>query len=556
MMKNKMKNGRAVFPLLHFIFTFYIERLIFKFSWSNIEFMVGAPKNYYIGDKTEMVMTYVLSKAFAFIIIILLWKLIFQIIDKRIDVGTLKLFGSFFIVGLLVGVFLFPDIIFGEIDNYATFALAIRFLPYYWHSIFTSTLYAGCMMIIPHPIAIFIVQWAFVIFVIAYIYKGISEITNGSKIKYAVFIFFILPDTYELVFNAYRNNYYTLLCLWYFAFIFFTSKSGRIISTKETILIAVYSAFLMVWRSEGILVGLGGIVFLMIFCSEHNRKNIITAVVVLIAGFLMLHSIQGIGTKKYYGKDYMIINTTNVLMNIFNNPEADLSYDGAEENLANIEKIIPTQVIKELGMDGYRQYNYAMGRVDGNQSFSSDEDAKKYVSSYYNLVFHNIGSYVDRQVYSFCECLGIAFKPKINEYNGERLILLPEYVFYQREYGREEFNNKYGNTSWSNNSVRQSVSSAIAKVITAWNDWVTISRLNTLIKVLSLLGIVRLFLYEALCFVRRQGYDRYSLFTSLIIFGEVIAIFAFAPEGRLSYMFPMVYVCYFLIYLRVVRAGE
>lgn len=547
---------RKTIVFLHFLLTFLIERLIFTFSWSNIEFMVGAPKNYYIGDKTEMVMTYALSKAFAFILIILLWKLIFQIIDKKIDVKLIKLFGRIFIIGLVIGAFLFPDIIFGEIDNYAGFALAIRFLPYYWHSIFTSTLYAGCMMIIPHPIAIFIVQWVFVVFVIAYIYKGISDITNGSKIKNLVFLFFLLPDTYELIFNAYRNNYYTLLCLWYFAFIFFTSKSGRKISTKEIILIAIYSAFLMVWRSEGILIGLGGLVFLMVFCSEHNRKNIVTAAVVLVAGFLVLHSFQGIGAKKYYGKDYMIINTTNVLRNVFNNPEADLSYDGAEEDLANIEKIIPIQVIKELGMDGYRQYNYALGRVDGNQSFAPDEDANDYMSSYYNIVFHNIGSYVNRQVYSFCECMGISFKPKVNEYTGASVLALPEYEFYQRDFGKEEYDNVYGNIWWSNNAIRQNISAVVTKVINTWNDWVNISRLNTLIKVLSLLGIVRLFIDETIRLIKREVFDRYSLFMSLIIFGEVFAISAFAPEGRLSYMFPMIYVCYFLIYTRVIRAGE
>ena len=78
---------------------------------------------------------------------------------------------------------------------------------------------------------------------------------------------------------------------------------------------------------------------------------------------------QRIGDAKYYGKDYSIINSFEVLKYIFNSDNPVLDYDGAEDDMDAIGKFASIDSIKELGTDGYRRTNYGVkGNYDINQS--------------------------------------------------------------------------------------------------------------------------------------------------------------------------------------------
>ncbi|MBO6129211.1 MAG: hypothetical protein J6P79_09985 [Pseudobutyrivibrio sp.] len=547
------KNVRAIIPALHILLTFILERLIFSFSWDNLEFKTSiARTDYFISDKAEMIITYILSKLVAVIIILLVWKLVFCLIDRKISKEIIRLFGIIYLVGLLVGVFLYPAIFGLEVDNYANYALAVRFLPTYWHSIFTGAVYAGCMMVIPHPIAIFLVQWSCFVATIAFIYKGVNDITGGSKAKYGSLLFFVMPWTYEVVCDAYRNDYYTILCLFYFSFIFFAFKSGKGLNRQQIVIAALLSAFVMVWRSEGLFVGFGGFIFLLLFCAKTDKKNIIKAVVVMLCSFILLHSIQGIGTKKYYGKDYVLINSTGVLNNIFNDPYADLSYEGADEDLGNIEAVIPVQILKESGISGYRDYNFTNGIPDANQTLASDEVASAYMKSYYRIVLHNIKDYVKRQLSCMCYAMQLNVSPTTYTYTDGVYTELDSFVYEQRELGKEEFLNTPFTSAWEQNNFRRLVSNMIMPLILKWQGFVG---LNILLSSLAILGIIRLFIHEiAEAFKNRQLRNAY-LFMSLIILAELCAIAAFIPEGRPYYLFPMLYSCYLTIYFATLR-GE
>ena len=60
-----------IIPTIYFFLTFFLERISFSFSWNNVAFRTSIPMNQVIGDKTEMVMTYVISKMFAALILVL-----------------------------------------------------------------------------------------------------------------------------------------------------------------------------------------------------------------------------------------------------------------------------------------------------------------------------------------------------------------------------------------------------------------------------------------------------------------------------------------------------
>ena len=259
-------------------------------------------------------MVYLLSKIWAGIIIWILWKIIFGIFYKRISKETSVLFLSIYIIGVFVGLISFPDSLGLSIDNYYTYAYAIRFLPTYWHSIFTGALYAGSMMVIPHPFSIFLFQWMAFNLIAAYIYSGINKFWTGRKYKFCVLLLYCLPETYYTVFDPYRSHYYTIFCVFYFSYLFFAIKEKEKHNNLQSmVLIAILSSFIMVWRSEGLFIGVGGFLCALIFIFELNIKRVFFIIITFTVSFLCFHKIQGIGSEKYYGQDYMFINTLTPL---------------------------------------------------------------------------------------------------------------------------------------------------------------------------------------------------------------------------------------------------
>jgi len=545
-----LMNPRYFLPFIHILLTFIFERKIFLFSSDNMEFLLSTERTDYISDVAELVITYALSKIFAVILIVMLWKLIFAIVDKQIKKNMIKMFGTILVIGLIAGLYSYPSTFGLEIDNFSNYLMAIRFVPTYWQSIYTGAFYAGCMMVLPHPIALFIIQWTLFVATVAYIYNGVSNLTNGSRVKYFSLLLFVLPETYYIVFNAYRNNYYTILCLFYFSYIFFSSrKKDASFSIKQIVGISALSAFIMVWRSEGILIGMGGMLYVLMFVIKPSPKKLIVTTVTIACSFLVLSSIQGIGSKKYYGQDYMILNTTNVLYSIFNDPNANLSYDRAEEDLANIEAVMPVQVLKESAMRGFRNYNWTAGRRDFNQTLASDIQAKNYMRSYYRIILNNPKDYLDVQINNFYNALQVGVGHKTFGYTGESHTELQPFVYDRWRFGAEEVRDTLYSREWEENEGRQFIYLVISEIMNVWREMITSVGINSMLHSIAILGIFLMAIYEMLKLIEGSKDKAIDfLLLSLILVGEAIAILLFMPEGRPPYLYPMLYSSYIVIF--------
>ncbi len=145
----KQPNIEYAVAIIHFLLTFWFERILFHFDGDR-DLFVSAARTETISDTAEYVLVYGLSKLCAALIIWLLWKLLFAMIYRRISRETMIVFAGIYVLGGIIGLILFPDTIGIEIDNYTNYGYAVRFLPTYWHSVFTGALYGGCLMVIPH----------------------------------------------------------------------------------------------------------------------------------------------------------------------------------------------------------------------------------------------------------------------------------------------------------------------------------------------------------------------------------------------------------------------
>ncbi|MCR5722077.1 MAG: hypothetical protein K6G72_07020, partial [Lachnospiraceae bacterium] len=116
---------RIIVPTIHFLLSFAWEWLVLVPS-DRAAVTFSIPLSDTFGYGFEQVMCYVISKIMAGIIIFLLWKLVFDVFDKKIDRETVAVFGTILIAGAMITVVLWPDVFEAGGDNYIPYSYAIR----------------------------------------------------------------------------------------------------------------------------------------------------------------------------------------------------------------------------------------------------------------------------------------------------------------------------------------------------------------------------------------------------------------------------------------------
>ena len=544
-----------IIPLLHFLLSFTWQGTIFLGS-GNWEYFTSIVRNEnVISSANELLLVNLLSRIFCFLIILGFWRIVFFVLRKKVRTPDLIILGSIWLLVLLAGIFLFPDSFGSEIDNYTNFLMARRFQPTYWQSVYTGAFYGGCLMVIPHPFGIFLIQWTFFWSVISYIYLGIGRLSGNSSIRYIVLLFFLLPEAYNIAFNPYRNNLYTVLVLWYIATLYFTIRDRTAVDARHIAMFSLFTAFVMVWRSEGLLIGAGGVLICLFFVLGVQKGSLKKCLILLVtvgACFMLVNQIQALGAKKYYGQDYMIMNTTTVLHSLFNDPEADLSYPGADEDLKAIGSVVPVEVLKDCDKDGYRDYNWTSGRKDFNQTLATDEQASAYMAAYFHIVMYNMNSYLNVQLNSFYDALGIPASRKTYTHEGENAVKLDSFGYDQWGMGRNEVEHTLGTLAWSESRKRTTMAVLITSVIGIWRDLVSKSGLNPLLHGLSIIALALLCAKELFLLLENGKGRKRSLpfiIAFMTILGEYGLILLFMPGGNPAYLYPLLFSGYLVLYL-------
>ena len=559
--KNKSTDARVyLLTTLHFLISLFWEKSVFIFrtdwtEWKQQGFWLTDIRATYISDGAESIIVYILSRFFSAMLIYVFWKTIFIVVDKNASKETVSIFKNIFFVIFIIGIISYPQSFGLEIDNYGNYSRAIRFLPIYWQSVFTGAFYAACMMALPSWVGILFFQSVLFVLTIGYVFEKLEKLFPKRKVKYVLLLVFILPETYEILLNPYRNNFYTTLCLFYYSNLFFLyverKKKGEVVlSWKNDIVFVFSSALIMIWRSEGIILGICGLfVYLLLFKNRKFVQNLIM-IICFVMVFLGMWWCQQIGTIKYYGNDYLIINTPNILYNIFNNKKSNLVYEGAVKDIQAINRVVPSQILKESGLEGFRNYNWTLGRKDFNQTLATDEEAVNYMKAYYRIVYHNFEDFLKVQTNCFFRSLRIPVFFPTHIYTGKTFTPLKRFQYNYTVTDPAEI--YQGNITgwWLSNYFRQNAFAMINQVNNAWKKlWLH----SCAYMIIHLFAIVTDIYILILCFFRmfQKSKRWYGIFVILFfsIIGEIVGIFLFMPEGRPQYLYPMLYSSYLLIYL-------
>ena len=547
--------GKNIFPLIHFLLSFVYERSILIFG-PDRDVILSVPRNFVISDTGERVLGYVLSKLFALVMIFFLWNLFFWIIKTWRTRKNLCFFLVLFLAGCVGLLFLWPEPFAASLDNFITYSYAIRFWPEYWHGAYTSCIYAAMLMVVPHPVFITIFQWLFAVFVLGYLYNRIldSPVLKGRG-RFGVFLVFLMPGVYTLLTNSYRTELYALLCMFLVsmtAMDIVDQTQRGVFSLLSDILLC---SFVGVWRTEGIILGVLLFVVKTVFVYHYRPVRALLCFLCMLLVFGVFYVPQKLGDKKYYGSDYSFINSFPSLQNILASPDANLSYEGAGEDLAAIEAVAPVEILRHYGMEGYRRYNYANGRRDINQSLAKDETAAAYMSAYYRMVAHNFPIYAKTQLFMFLHAIMIEPEDYVVHDSSTPVNDLEGWYLESWGIGMDDFYSARFVSAWNSTTLHRiswDFASAIGDKISEILQKIYFYRL---LLICIPLYEIYIFFVEGFRFIKKKCNRLGLAGIAFILLGQAAAICLVMPAGVLAYLHTYYY-CSFILCLIYVNCGS
>ena len=541
--------------MIHFLLSFFYERNILIFELDR-EIILSIPRNSIISDTGERVLGYVLSKLFALVMIFFLWQLFFWIVSAWKTRKNLRFFMLIFLMGCVVLLLLWPDPFAASRDNFITYSYAIRFWPEYWHSAYTSCIYAAMLMVAPHPAFLTIFQWLFAVFVLGYLYNRVldSPVLNGRG-KYGVFLVFLMPGVYTLFTNSYRTELYALLCMFLVSMTAMDIVDQKQRGISGLLLNLLLCSFVGVWRTEGIILGVLLFVLQIVFVFHYRPAKAFLCFLFMLFLFGAFSAPQKLGDKKYYGKDYSFINSFPALRNILASTDANLSYEGALEDLAALEAVTPIEILRHYGMDGYRRYNYANGRGDINQSLADDGTAAAYMSAYYRIVAHNFPIYARTQIFMLLKAIMLKPEEYVVYDSSTPANDLEAWKLDSWDIGEEDFYAGRGVTVWKNTALHR----ISCELINMLGDKISGILRKTYFYSLLLICIplYEIYLFFAECFrsIKKKSNRLGRAGIAFILLGQAAAICLVMPAGTLVYLHAYYY-CSFILCLIYVNCSR
>lgn len=495
-----------------------------------------------ISVKTEKILFFLVSKLAGCILIFFVWHVLEDIVARK-----RKMLAVLLVAAVVLAFATYPYNYLMEEDNLILYVESICYYPDYWQSYLTGVFYNACLMVFRHSLMIPVVQNCLFVGGIWYLGEKVKE-RWGKRVAWVPYLLLLLPESFEIGLNPYRNDIYAVFCIWLFSFVFFDWSRDRKPSWRKKTGVVALMSLLVVWRGEGVilvLVALG----LCLFVWELPWKKKAMWIGIFAVACTALALPQKIGDNKYYGKDYQMLNYMEALQYILNNPESNLQYEGVQEDLEGIEAALPVQTIKEAGMMGYRVYNWKMKNTV-NQSFLSTEEQNVFLSSATGIISHNLVSYLQNRIRCFGEANGIA--ERSYNYGAEN---------FEDEQRLEDFSlglqeiyemscEKYsvgltiiaaskGGVFWYQNSFHNIIYQAIEKIVMGVSDFVRNIGMGFFLRGMAVILMIAMEVY----LIKLQGIRKNPVnhITGITLLGLWFGIFLFSPEGRSVYYYPVYY---------------
>lgn len=539
-------NRKYLIPVIHMIISSLYMALGFKHDPLPFGRIMPAYEVNW-SDGCEKAAHLLLAGILGFSLICIVWYVLFLLIKKR-RVLPFVLVGTALIISLIA----FPASFVYEPDNMVAYSYAVRDIPDYWQSIYLGCFYKACLLVFPHPMMLSFIQLSALFGAVYYISLRTKRMF-GKKAAVIPYLLILFPEFFEMGLSPYRNCIYTVMCIWFYAVLFFDCLEKKVRPAKELILIGLAGCFLTVFRSEGIIV-FGILLAAFWFIYRLSLKEICKYLVLCAIVCLMLVFPQKLGEKKYFGQDYSMINSMNILKTILSDKNVDLSFDTAEEDLMAIHKIVPLKELPFYGIHAYRANNFATkGTI--NQSLASKEEAQAFTRSVRHLILHNPILFLKDRLVMFCEANGIVTEED-NPYPTEAwnqmfALLIEEWNF---SYG-EIVEDSFPQALLKNGRIE--ASHRFTDIQVDYYNLACRCRIILISRILVLFLFPLLVIYDISLSKRKE----YTFFApgALLLLTQFAAVVLLCPEGRNVYYYPSYFVMLlgcFLLTMKIARKSR
>lgn len=536
----KRKYGwKALCPVIHMI----VSVLYGVFFFRHMEYPFGRMLPAYdvnFSEECESVVHILMSGIFGFLMICMVWHIFFLLIQNKRKFPFLLIALSFVVCFLV-----FPGNFSYEPDNLLSYSSAVRNIPDYWQSIYLGCLYRACLYVFPHPLTLSFIQLSSLMGVVCYISEKVKGLF-GKRAGILPWLAVLFPEFWEIGMSSYRNCIYTIMCLWFFSVLFFDYMEKRKRTEREMVCICAAGGFLTVFRSEGIVI-VGILTAALLLVYELPLKEMYKALTVTLCICIILAVPQKLGEKKYYGKDYSMINSMNILKSILSDKNVNLGFDTAEEDLTAINRIVSLEGLMIFGIHEYRSDNF-VEKNSINQSFASQKEQEDFMKGAADIIIHNLGLYFKDRLVMFCEANGISRveqePPPTEEWNQMFSMLTLQWNYCYNEIIADSYPKLI-----FQNAQKAELSNTLVDIQSVYYDWFCDTNLMFISRIAIFMLFPVLVFYDQKINKKRERV--FFIWVLLLLLIQLAAIILFCPEERGVYYYPIFFVmllgCFLLI---------
>lgn len=391
----KVNKTALIIAVLHFVVTFFTDRLIFRYAW----FDFSSAK-----EMLRSAETVVVKLAFL-VLLIALWQAVFWA-AKHADRFFLKVAGGYMLVMSVLLLLTWPGI--WRMDEFGLLSSSVQLFPHFWQNYITSVFYILSMMLLPFPAGVIIVQCACISLIVARLITLCvrAEGTGAGKRAWLLLLLpFLMFPVLDSNLYPIRMSLYAFLEVLLIAELFFASKS----ISKETLSVASWrsgyrmyvtalAVLVTLWRTEAIYYLVAYPVLLLVLWKGQRCAR---QIMLYLIAFVILFAPQKIGERMSSGQQYELTSIVLPLVPLVE--AADANADAKDrELLERIDQVINVEVTLQGAAQGKSGINLFWGEPQFQRTYTPD-DFREFKAAYYQLVIKYPEVFMQERLQTFLD---------------------------------------------------------------------------------------------------------------------------------------------------------
>lgn len=363
-----------------------------------IEWLITfATDRYYFNMNEINITNYAVCKCILFIFLLIIWHLIFYLINKK----YIKYLLIYLIPITIILLLIYPGFMFGsDVNNFIIYSKSCEYL--YHLNYLTSIFWTISIMIIPTYTTVMFIQALVFGLILTFIILKVKKIYQNKYATYLIYFLGFISST--IVYTLYPNRpcIYGILYLFLFSYLFFEYIEKNELTFKKIIMYSIFTSILSFWRNEGIYL-LIAIPFLVTIIYKLYKKLQLKLLIWIIP--IALYIPLTIPQNNYYNNLGEIAskerNLPNIISPLSYMLRSDLKGKNKDKYLADISKVLDLDILKRhLSI-----YETVAMWEDGGciKKGYTVKEFKQMQSSYYKLVLDNPIPYLIAKTKTFAK---------------------------------------------------------------------------------------------------------------------------------------------------------